>query len=101
LSCAGSGRKFRTTLERISLFIKFKTYLNYKLNAMTTTIKWVVLCIMFGLVSGWLYTVIDSSWSQENKASIWVTILFFFAAVATILCGFNAVDKNDHPVAGH
>jgi hypothetical protein len=67
---------------------------------MTTTIKWVVLCIMFGVVAGWLYTVIDSSWAQENNASIWVTILFFLSAVATILCGFNAVDKNDHPVTG-
>ncbi|MGZ3839470.1 MAG: hypothetical protein ACXVMS_00520 [Flavisolibacter sp.] len=62
---------------------------------MTTTIKWVVLCIMFAIVAIYLYTVIDSVWSQQNNASIWITILFFLAAVATILCGFNAIDKED------
>ncbi|MGN6399550.1 MAG: hypothetical protein ACTHMD_03790 [Flavisolibacter sp.] len=67
---------------------------------MTTTIKWVVLCIMFAIVATWLYTVIDSAWSQQNNASIWVTILFFLAAVATILCGFNAVDKEDSMLRG-
>lgn len=75
-------------------------FVHYKSKTMTTTIKWVTLCIMFGVIAGWLYTVIDSSWAQENHASIWITILFFIAAVATILCGFNAVDKNDHPVTG-
>lgn len=62
---------------------------------MTTSIKWVVLCIMFAIVAIYLYTVIDSVWSQQNNASIWITILFFLAAVATILCGFNAIDKED------
>jgi hypothetical protein len=55
---------------------------------------------MFAIVATWLYTVIDSAWSQQNNASIWVTILFFLAAVATILCGFNAVDKEDSMLRG-
>lgn len=63
---------------------------------MTSSIKWIVLGITFGIVAGWLYSIIDSKWSQETHASIWVTILFFLAAVATILCGFNAVDRSDH-----
>lgn len=67
---------------------------------MTTTIKWVVFCIMFAIVAIWLYTIIDSAWSQQNNASIWITILFFLSAVATILCGFNAVDKEDSMLRG-
>ena len=62
---------------------------------MIKSIKWVALCVMFGLIAAWLYTVIDSKWSQEKHASIWITILFFLAAVATILCGFSAVERND------
>jgi hypothetical protein len=70
-----------------------------KSNAMTSIIKWVVFCVVFAIVAIWLYTVIDSPWSQQNNASIWVTILFFLAAVATILCGFNAIDRDDNPIA--
>jgi hypothetical protein len=66
---------------------------------MTSIIKWVVLCLIFAIAAIWLYTVIDSPWSQQNNASIWVTILFFLAAVATILCGFNAIDRDDTPIA--
>ncbi|HEU0113020.1 MAG TPA: hypothetical protein VFQ73_19245 [Flavisolibacter sp.] len=58
-------------------------------------IKWVILAIMFAAISILLYTTIDSKWSQENNASIWLTILFFLSAVATILCGFNVVDRGD------
>ena len=63
---------------------------------MTSTIKWVVLCVMFAIVSVWLYTTIDSKWAEENHASIWLTICFFLTAVATILCGFSAVETYDH-----
>ena len=61
---------------------------------MATTIKWIVLCIVFAIAALWLYITIDSPWSQRNNASIWITICFFLAAVATILCGFNAIDKD-------
>jgi hypothetical protein len=62
---------------------------------MTSSIKWIVLCLMFAVISVWLYTAIDSNWSQENHASIWLTICFFLSAVATILCGFSAIENND------
>jgi amino acid transporter len=62
---------------------------------MTSSIKWIVYCIVFAAVSIFLYTTIDSNWSQKNNASIWLTICFFLSAVATILCGFNAIDKED------
>jgi hypothetical protein len=51
--------------------------------------------VMFAAISVWLYTAIDSNWSQENHASIWLTICFFLSAVATILCGFSAIERND------
>jgi hypothetical protein len=89
-------RKVGHSLQRLIIFIS----LNNKSKAMTTTIKWVVFCIMFAIVAIWLYTIIDSAWSQQNNASIWITILFFLSAVATILCGFNAVDKEDSMLRG-
>jgi len=61
---------------------------------MASTIKWILLSVIFALASLWLYMAIDSEWSQRNNASIWITICFFLAAVATILCGFNAIDKD-------
>ena len=33
---------------------------------MTSSIKWIALCLMFAVISVWLYTAIDSNWSQEN-----------------------------------
>ena len=62
---------------------------------MITNIKWIVLCVMFALISIWLYSTIDSEWSQQNNASIWITICFFLTAVATILCGFSAIDRDE------
>ena len=62
---------------------------------MNRSIKWIALCIICVVVAVWLYTTIDSAWSQQNNASIWITICFFLAAVATILSGFNAIDKED------
>jgi len=62
---------------------------------MTSSIKWIALGLMFAVIAVWLYTVIDSNWSQENHASIWLTICFFLSAVATILCAFSAIENND------
>ena len=62
---------------------------------MNRSIKWIALCIICAVVAVWLYTTIDSAWSQQNNASIWITICFFLAAVGTILSGFNAIDKED------
>jgi hypothetical protein len=63
---------------------------------MTTTIKWIVLSIMFAVVSIMLYISIDSSWSAEQNASVLLTIGFFLAATACILCGFKAIDSHGH-----
>jgi hypothetical protein len=54
--------------------------------------KWIFLAIVFGVVAILLYTTIDSKWAERTNSGIWMTISFFLAAVATILCGFNAVD---------
>jgi hypothetical protein len=62
---------------------------------MSSSIKWILLGVVFALISIWLYSTIDSAWSQKNNASIWLTICFFLSAVATILCGFSAIEKND------
>ena len=62
--------------------------------------KWILLAIVFGVVSIYLYTTIDSKWAERTNAGIWMTISFFMAAVATILCGFNAVDSQN-PIAKH
>ena len=57
--------------------------------------KWILLGIVFGVVSILLYTAIDSKSGQTGNTGIWMTILFFCSAVITILCGFNAVDASD------
>jgi hypothetical protein len=62
---------------------------------MTSTVKWGVLGILFAAIAIVLYTMIDSTWAQENNASIIVTIGFFAVATAAIVCGFNAVDSGN------
>jgi len=63
---------------------------------MTTTIKWATLCIMCAAIALVLYINIDSNWAADNGMGIVVTIGFFLAATAAILCGFNAVDSSGH-----
>jgi hypothetical protein len=63
---------------------------------MATTIKWTVLSIMFAVVSIMLYISIDSTWSTEQNASVILTIGFFLAATACILCAFKAIDSHGH-----
>jgi hypothetical protein len=63
---------------------------------MTTTIKWVLLSIMFAVVSIMLYIAIDSTWSAEHGTGVLTTIGFFLAATACILCAFKAVDSSGH-----
>lgn len=62
---------------------------------MTSTVKWGALGVLFAILAIILYTMIDSSWSQENNASILFTIGFFIVATAAIVCGFNAVDSGN------
>lgn len=62
---------------------------------MTNTVKWGVLGLLFAAIAIVLYTMIDSTWAQENNASIIVTIGFFAVATAAIVCGFNAVDSGN------
>ena len=62
---------------------------------MVHTVKWVVLAVMFALITMLLYRFIDSSWSEEHNASIVVTIAFFGSAMATILSAFSAIDASD------
>ncbi|HEY0580409.1 MAG TPA: hypothetical protein VGC75_06850 [Candidatus Nitrosocosmicus sp.] len=50
---------------------------------------------MFAVVAVELYIAIDSKWAEENNASIWLTICFFTAASATILCGLRAIETSD------
>ena len=59
------------------------------------TVKWVVLAVMFALITMMLYRFIDSSWSEEHNASILLTIAFFGSAMGTILCAFSAIDASD------
>ena len=62
---------------------------------MGASIRWIVLGVIFAAAAIVLYTTIDSKWAERANSGIWMTILFFVAAVATILCGFNAVDANE------
>ncbi len=63
---------------------------------MTTTIKWIVLSIMFAAVAIMLYIGIDSSWAAKQGTSILLTIGFFLSATACILCVFKAIDSHGH-----
>ena len=62
---------------------------------MNNTVKWGAMGVVFAVLAIVLYTLIDSSWSQENNASILFTIAFFIMATAAIVCGFNAVDSGN------
>jgi hypothetical protein len=62
---------------------------------MITIIKWIALCVVFAIIAIQLYIAIDSTWAEKNNASMLVTIGFFMAAVATILCGIKAIESKD------
>lgn len=62
---------------------------------MAHTVKWVLFSIICAVAAIFLYTTIDSEWSSQTNASIWLTILFFACATIAILCAFNAVEEKD------
>ena len=62
---------------------------------MTSTVKWGALGALFAVLAIILYALIDSSWSQQHNLSILITIGFFAAATAAIVCGFNAIDSGN------
>ncbi len=62
---------------------------------MTSTVKWGALGVIFAVLAIILYSLIDSNWSQQNNASIIITVGFFIVATAAIVCGFNAVDSGN------
>ena len=63
---------------------------------MAHTFKWAVASIICAVAAIFLYTTIDSEWSRDTNASIWLTILFFASATVAILCAFNAVDEKNN-----
>ena len=63
---------------------------------MAGSIKWIVLGVLCAVITFFLYRFIDSDWSQDHGASIWITIGFFLAAMGTIMSAFSAIDETDH-----
>lgn len=63
---------------------------------MVSSFKWIVLCVVFAAIALTMYITIDSNWSEDNDASIAVTIGFFLSALAAIMCGLKAAESNEH-----
>jgi hypothetical protein len=74
-------------------------FINYKSNFMAHTFKWALFSIICAVAAIFLYTTIDSEWSSQTNASIWLTILFFASATVAILCAFNAVEEKENTPA--